>query len=73
MSTWFRSNQHSVIFVRITMEDLRSKILDAPWAKFFQFHAVLGEIWQNCMLAAPEGWCHHLGEILDPLLNNIQQ
>ena len=73
MSTWFRSNQHSVIFVRISMEDLRSKILDAPWAKLFRFHVVLEEIWQNCMLAAPEGWCHHLGEILDPLLNNIQQ
>ena len=54
MSTWFRSKQHSVIFVRITMEDLSSKILDAPWAKFFRFHAVLEEIWQNCMLAAPE-------------------
>ena len=25
-----------------------------PWGpKFFQFHAVFGKIWQNCMLARP--------------------
>ena len=42
----------------------------SPWgSKFFQFHAVLGKILQNRMLAPPlEGWCPHLGEILDPPL-----
>ena len=34
-------------------------------SKFFQFHAVLGKIWQNRMLAPLEGWHPHLGEILD--------
>ena len=38
----------------ITVADLHSKILDArsplPPSKFFQFHAVYGEIWQNRML-----------------------
>ena len=47
-------------------------------SKFFQFHVVFGEIWQNVMLAAHthlplppsprESWHHHLGEILDPPL-----
>ena len=54
------------------MADLHSKILDArpPWgSKFFQFHAVFGKIWQNCMLAPPlESWRPLLGEILDPPL-----
>ena len=26
-----------------------------PGSKFFQFHAVFGQIWQNCMLAPPGG------------------
>ena len=60
----------------ITVADLHSKILDArsPFlpapSKFFQFHAVYGEIWQNRMLTipAPEGWRPHLGEVLDPPL-----
>ena len=34
-----------------------------PWSKFFQFHAVFAEIWQNCMLATPpEVWRPHLGK-----------
>ena len=36
--------------------------------KYFQFHAIFGKIWQNRMLAPPEGWRPHLGEILDPPL-----
>ena len=33
--------------------------------KFFQFLVVLGQIWQNCMLAPPlEGWRPHLGEMI---------
>ena len=36
-----------------------------PPSKFFQFHAVLGEIWQNHMLAPPGGLAPHLREILD--------
>ena len=39
------------------MADLHSKILDVRppprGSKFFQFHAVLGEIWQNRMLVPP--------------------
>ena len=36
------------------MADLHIKILDAPpGAKFFQFHVVLGNIWQNRMLGDP--------------------
>ena len=40
-------------------------------SKFFQFHAVFGKIWQNCMLAPtpPRGVGPPLlGEILDPPL-----
>ena len=41
----------------------------SPRSKFFQFHAVFGEIWQNRMLALPlEGWRPHQREILDPPL-----
>ena len=37
--------------------------------KFFQFHAVFGKIWQNCMLAAPPGeLAPHPRGILDPPL-----
>ena len=44
----------------------------APGSKFFQFHAVLGEIWQNRMLAYPlESWRLNLGEILDPQLHFV--
>ena len=43
-----------------------------PLSKFFQFHAVFGENWQNRMLAPSlESWCPHLGEILDPPLLSI--
>ena len=38
------------------------------WSKFFQFHAVFGQIWQNHMLAPPGSWRPLLGEILDPQL-----
>ena len=51
--------------------DLHSKILEArpQGSKFFQFHAVFGKIWQNCMLVPPPGsWRPLLGEILDPPL-----
>ena len=34
-----------------------------PGSKFFQFHAVFGEIWQNCMLAPS-------GEVGAPSLGN---
>ena len=37
-------------------------------SKFFQFHAVLGKISQNRMLASRGSWRRHLGEILDPPL-----
>ena len=62
------------IYRLITVADLHSKILDAPppprGSKFFQFHAVFGEIWQNRMLAPPlESWRPLLGEILDPPLD----
>ena len=41
-------------------------------SKFFQFHAVFGKIWQNRMLVPPpQGWCPHLGEILDPPLDTL--
>ena len=55
------------------MADLHSKILDTRpppprGSKFFQFHAVLGEIWQNRMLAPPWRVGALLGEILDPPL-----
>ena len=41
-----------------------------PWgSQIFQFHAVFGKFWQNCMLAPPLGsWRPLLGEILDPPL-----
>ena len=43
----------------VSVADLHSKILDAPpsprGSKFFQFHAVFGKFWQNCMLAPPWG------------------
>ena len=41
-----------------------------PWgSKFFQFHAVFGNIWPNRVLAPPLGsWRPLLGEILDPPL-----
>ena len=42
-----------------------------PGSKFFQYHAVLGKIFQNHMLATPpppEGWRPNRGEILDPPL-----
>ena len=46
-----------------------------PWgSKFFLFHAVFGEIWQNRMLAPPPGsWHPLLGEILDPPLVVIER
>ena len=53
------------------MADLIGGARDVPPpSKFFQFHAVFGNIWQNRMLAPlMEGWRHHLGEILDhPLI-----
>ena len=39
-------------------------------SKFFRFHAILGNIWQNHMLAPPPlwSWRPHLREILDPPL-----
>ena len=57
---------------QISLADLRMRERRSPWwSKFFQFHAVLGKIWQNYMLAPPppEGWRPNLGEILDPPLN----
>ena len=36
--------------------------------KFSQFHAVFRKIWQNYMLAPPEGWRPLLQGILDPPL-----
>ena len=39
-------------------------------SKFFQFHAVFGRIWQNCVFTPPPWRVHAppLGEILDPSL-----
>ena len=43
-----------------------------PGSKFFQFHAFLGKIWQNRMLAPPRGvGTPLLGEILDPPLQGV--
>ena len=33
-----------------------SRDASPPWSKFFQFHAVFGQIWQNHMLAPPGSW-----------------
>ena len=45
------------MYLMVAVANLHSKILDVPppppGSKFFQFHAVLGEIWQNRMLAPP--------------------
>ena len=38
-------------------------------SKFFQIHAVWGEIWQNRVLEPPGGLAHPPGEILDPPLH----
>ena len=50
-----------------SVADLHNKILDTPlppWGpKFFQFHAIFGEIWQNHMLAPP-------GELVPPRRRN---
>ena len=56
-----------------TVAGLKGGTRDArpsPWgSKFFQFHAVFGEIWQNHMLAPPSRvGAPDLGEILDPPL-----
>ena len=56
-----------------TVVDLHTKFLDtppSPGSNFFQLYAVFGRFWQNRTLAPPppEGWCPHLGEILDPPL-----
>ena len=43
-----------------------------PGSKFFQYHEVFGEIWQNRKIVS---WRPHLGEILDPplkMINNQQ-
>ena len=54
----------------MTVADLRGAHRSRPRAsKFFQFHAGFGRIWQNCVFTPPEGSCPHLGEILDPSLN----
>ena len=43
-----------------------------PWSKFFQFHAVFVEIWQNCMLATPpRGLAPPPRQILDPPLYSM--
>ena len=31
-------------------------------SQFFQFHEVFGKVWENCMLASPEGWRPTLGK-----------
>ena len=55
---------HSVAGLRGSTRDVPS-----PGPKFFQFHAVFGKIWQNCMLVPPLGsWRPLLREILDPPL-----
>ena len=42
---------------------------DARASKFFQFHADVGRIWQNCVFTPLlEGSRPHLGKILDPSL-----
>ena len=44
-------------------------------SKFFQFHAVFGEIWQivNWRPPPPESWHRHLGEILDSPLSDANE
>ena len=50
----------------ITVADLRG----GARSKFFQFHAVFGEILAKSYVGAPpEGWRLHLREMLDPPLN----
>ena len=55
------SQQEVVVYFysATSVADLHSKILDAPHPlrgpKFFQFHAVFGNFWQNRMLAPPWG------------------
>ena len=34
-----------------SLADLRGGVKGPPGSKLFQFHAVFGEIWENCMLA----------------------
>ena len=44
----------SIEFKALTVGDLRGHEGRTPWgSKFFQFHAVFGKIWHNCMLAPP--------------------
>ena len=53
---------------RDIMQSKRKAIADSNggetrWgSKLFQFHAVFGNIWQNIMLAPPEGWRPHSGK-----------
>ena len=74
----------------LTVADLRGggarDACPPPGPKFFQFHAVFGEIWQNRMLAPPWGvgtpssgksWIRHwlvspVWEILDPREQSIR-
>ena len=44
-----------------------------PGSRFFQFHAVFGKIWQNRMIASPGRIDAHLGEILYPPLETVNQ
>ena len=71
-----KANKIWSIFERSgTVADLHSKTLDScppcQGPKFFQFHAVFGNFWQNRMLATPGSWRPHLGEILDPPLKEF--
>ena len=62
------------LFIPPPVADLRGREGRAPapppGSKFFQFQAVFGKNWRNCMLAPPPGsWRPLLGEILDPPLS----
>ena len=70
---------HWSIKFHTSVADLHSKILDARpprGSKFFQFHAVFGKFWRNCMLAPPLGSWRPLlgvtcGSMIISLLMNI--
>ena len=58
--------------IEIKVNDIdKTSVADLRGSKFFQFHAVFGEIWQNCLLSPPGGLAPHLGEILDPPLDMV--
>ena len=64
-----RSAEHSLVAVA-DLRGARGTHATPRGSKFFQFHAVFGNIWQIRILAPPlpGSWRPLLGKILDPLL-----